>query len=283
MTSILTLAFANPAEFMQAVPGIEANTTFESLNASAVAAKKDMVALLTLDVWTEAVSDDDNKQLLQIAWANLTMYKHVIFTVMKARMTNDKQIYKPEREEMRRQYIDNYYSAMDSLIEAVSSSDAWKQTNYYKLQDKLIIKTIADFESYYPIDNSYLFFYRTMAIQRRTLIAEGFDQSYSMIANRDDLKDKMNTAFVLYVVSLAAAQFDPIALPPTIRDMISDNNSSGGSIDKEAKTRDLAASLAKQSMDIVRSIETALSTPTSDSFASDEDFQQHGDKYLLIP
>lgn len=266
---------------MESVPGIEANTTFAELNASAVSAKKDMVNVLTKDIWANAIKAPDQLPLLQVAWANLTMYKHVIFTVMKVRVNSDKQIYKPEREEMRRQYLDNYYNAFDSLIAALSATDEWKETTYFKQQDKLPVKTIEAFEACYPIDNSYLFFYRTMALQRMALM-DGFSQSLDMVKDKEDYADQMNLAFVLYVISLATAQFDPIYLPPTIRDMVSDINVSSGSIDKEAKTRDFAVSLAKKSSDIVRSIELALSTPTADSFASEGDFQQRGDKHFLM-
>ncbi len=53
-------------------------------------------------------------------------------------------VYKNEYESMQRQYIDNYYNAMDSLIEELSENDnysaLWKETPEYKLLDTLEIK-----------------------------------------------------------------------------------------------------------------------------------------------
>ncbi|MDR3119655.1 MAG: hypothetical protein LBU44_09645 [Mediterranea sp.] len=54
--------------------------------------------------------------------ANLTLAKQLIFDVINRRKS-DIDIYKYELEAMRRAYIENYFNAMDTLIQLLNASD----------------------------------------------------------------------------------------------------------------------------------------------------------------
>lgn len=70
---------------------------------------------------------------------------------------------------MRRSYIENYYNAMDTVIQLLDNSQtvpSWKETRYKKMLDVLKIKSTEEFDMLYTIDMSYLFFsgpYRSRA------------------------------------------------------------------------------------------------------------------------
>ena len=53
---------------------------------------------------------------------------------------DDVDIYKHEQESMRRSYIENYYNAMDTVIQLLDNSQtvpSWKETRYKKMLDVL--------------------------------------------------------------------------------------------------------------------------------------------------
>ena len=131
-----------------------------------------MVIILTKDVYTDLTADEGElKEALRLAMANLTMAKQLIFDVVSKRK-DDVDIYKHEQESMRRSYIENYYNAMDTVIQLLDNSQtvpSWKETRYKKMLDVLKIKSTEEFDMLYTIDMSYLFFFRTIPIQSEAL------------------------------------------------------------------------------------------------------------------
>ena len=119
-----------------------------------------MVIILTKDVYTDLTADEGElKEALRLAMANLTMAKQLIFDVVSKRK-DDVDIYKHEQESMRRSYIENYYNAMDTVIQLLDNSQtvpSWKETRYKKMLDVLKIKSTEEFDMLYTIDMSYLF------------------------------------------------------------------------------------------------------------------------------
>lgn len=106
---ILEELFTTISEFRKYAPYAESNVTFDQLNSSAISAKKQMVIILTKDVYTDLTADEGElKEALRLAMANLTMAKQLIFDVVSKRK-DDVDIYKHEQESMRRSYIENYY------------------------------------------------------------------------------------------------------------------------------------------------------------------------------
>ena len=70
---ILEELFTTISEFRKYAPYAESNVTFDQLNSSAISAKKQMVIILTKDVYTELTADEGElKEALRLAMANLT-------------------------------------------------------------------------------------------------------------------------------------------------------------------------------------------------------------------
>lgn len=170
---VLEELFSTLKDFQTMVSGVDSSVDFSTLNSSAISAKKQIVNILSANVYKQLLAGEGElKEILQLAVGNPTMAKNILFDVIRKRKA-DVDIYKYEMENMRRFYIDNYFNAMDSLI-SITENDPqdqmkWKETPYCKLRDKLKIKSTDEFNLLYPIDSFYLFFFRTIPIENEIL------------------------------------------------------------------------------------------------------------------
>ena len=279
--------FQNIAEFRQMVPGISANLEFSELNSSAISARKQIRNIITSELWNiiKAESDTDARLYLANAFGNLIMHKAFIFDVIANRVSGQADVYKHELETMRRQYIDNYFNAMDSLIqelsENVSYSAKWKATSDFQLIDELKIKTTTEFNSYYGIDMSYLFFFRTISLQREILL-DGISDTFEKATGREDLIKKLKLALSHLVVALALSRFDIIELPATIRSLFDEQKASRSGSDEQNRILKLASELRGNAMNIIAAVELALSEPDTSDIVSQTSLNRPEDKIYLI-
>lgn len=290
--SVINDLFSNVAEFRKYVPGISANIEFAELSSSAISARKQISAIITPELWKlikEEVTTTDAKEYLRNAFGNLIMHKSLIFDIISKRKSETADVYKHEFEAMRRQYIDNYYNAMDSLIQELTENEVysaqWKKTHDYKLLQELQIQTTADFNSYYGIDLSYLFFFRTIPLQREILL-DGLDDMFTEIASLDpariDLISKLKLALSQLVVALALSRFDIIELPSTIRSLFDDQKSSRSGSDEQNRVLRLSADLRENAKSIISAVELVLSEPDESHIVSETSFNQPDDKIYLM-
>lgn len=279
--------FQNIAEFREMVPGISANLEFSELNSSAISARKQIRNIITSDLWDQIKSETDSDAHLYLsnAFANLIMHKALIFDVIAKRMSGTADVYKHELETMRRQYIDNYYNAMDSLIQELSENSAysekWRASSDYKLIDELKIKTTAEFNSFYGIDMSYLFFFRSISIQREILL-DGISDTFVKAVEREDLIKKLKLALSHLVVAMAITRFDIIELPATIRSLFDEQKTSRSGSDEQNRILALASELRSRAMNIVSGVELALSEPDTSDIVSETSMNREEDKIYLI-
>lgn len=279
--------FQNIAEFREMVPGISANLEFSELNSSAISARKQIRNIITSDLWDQIKSETDSDAHLYLsnAFANLIMHKALIFDVIAKRMSGTADVYKHELETMRRQYIDNYYNAMDSLIQELSENSAysekWRASSDYKLIDELKIKTTAEFNSFYGIDMSYLFFFRSISIQREILL-DGISDTFVKAVEREDLIKKLKLALSHLVVAMAITRFDIIELPATIRSLFDEQKTSRSGSDEQNRILALASELRGNAMNIVSGVELALSEPDTSDIVSETSMNREEDKIYLI-
>lgn len=279
--------FQNIAEFREMVPGISANLEFSELNSSAISARKQIRNIITSDLWDQIKSETDSDAHLYLsnAFANLIMHKALIFDVIAKRVSGKADVYKHELETMRRQYIDNYYNAMDSLIQELSENSAysekWRASSDYKLIDELKIKTTAEFNSFYGIDMSYLFFFRSISIQREILL-DGISDTFVKAVEREDLTKKLKLALSHLVVAMAITRFDIIELPATIRNLFDEQKTSRSGSDEQNRILALASELRGNAMNIVSGVELALSEPDTSDIVSETSMNREEDKIYLI-
>jgi hypothetical protein len=224
---------------------------------------------------------------LCMAMANLTMFQHLVFDIIARRESGSGEVYKTELETMRRQYIDNYYNAMDSLLQEFELSECYKE-NWHNTPGRkdyatLKIKTATDFDSFYGIDMSYLFFFRTIPIQKEVL-DDVISSYFERIKEKNDsaLERKLLRALAQLIVSIAIVRFDIIELPATIRSLFDEQKSSRSGADEHSRLKELSASLHKSALDILQGVDLILSEPESGSIDTETSFNEPEDKIYLL-
>ena len=280
---ILTYLFVDIADFRSFAPYVESNVTFEELNSSALSAKKQIIIILSKAVYEEVckTEEDETKAALKSAMANLTLAKQMVFDVIKRRK-DDIDIYKHEQESMRRAYQDNYFNAMDTLIQLLTEgSESWKKTRYYKLLETLRIRTADEFDTLYPIDQSYLFFFRTVPLQQEAL-DDGLRGYFDRAQDKEETTNMLLRCLAKQTVAIALRRFDIIEFPPTIRSLFDDSTASRSGKDEQQRMLDLASQLNNEVQNALADIDLILNSSSGGSVDTETSFNRPDDKIYLM-
>lgn len=280
---ILTDLFVDIADFRSFAPYVESNVTFEELNSSALSAKKQIIIILSKAVYEEVCKDqpDETKAALKSAMANLTLAKQMVFDVIKRRK-DDIDIYKHEQESMRRAYQDNYFNAMDTLIQLLTEgSESWKKTRYYKLLETLRIRTADEFDTLYPIDQSYLFFFRTVPLQQEAL-DDGLRGYFDRAQDKEETTNMLLRCLAKQTVAIALRRFDIIEFPPTIRSLFDDSTASRSGKDEQQRMLDLASQLSYEVQNALADIDLIINSSSGGSVDTETSFNRPDDKIYLM-
>lgn len=267
---VLEELFQTNAHFQEYAPGFDTSDNFKSYNANALGVKKEITDLISLENWNEIVASGDSDELeaLRLAVANKVLYKYAIFRVVTDRKNDRGDTYKYELEKMQRQYIDNYHSAMNTLFEIISADGSvydLSDTYIGKMMDGLRISTVEDFQRNYYIDTSFLYFVRTIPIQRNLLLSK-FEGYYTKLDDkeRNDLKDKLDMALVHNIVADSLLQFDLIEFPPTMHSYFDDNTLSRSGKDENNRSKEIASKLLQDANNTLSNIDLILADTTLD-------------------
>lgn len=284
---VLNQLFPTLADFTEAAPGVEkAGVTFVSLNAMAISARKSITGVISESIWTQIAGETDTDALMYLrsAWANRIMYGYHIFITVSNRHEKKADTYKYELEAMRRQYIDNYHNAMDSLLHILGEDPAynWGNTWMARQMEGLRLRTVLDFEEFYSIDTSYLYFIRTVPIQKKELLMT-FNGYYEKLAaaGRDDLQPNLDTALVYTIIARTLLQFDIIELPPTIRNYFDDNTLSRNGKDERDALTNMADNFLSDADSLLGNIDLAL-TDGSGDVDTGTNLNDEGNKYYMM-
>lgn len=286
--NVLTDLFDHITDLREYVPYVSSDIELEELNPSAIGARKQIQGIITPTIWKSIIEDPKSEawHQLKLAFGNLTMNKAIIFSTIAKRMSGGADVYKYELETMRRQYIDNYFNAMDSLIQELNTNEAyqetWHKTTDFQYLDNLRIKTTAEFNSLYGIDMSYLFFFRTIAIQREVLDDTIGGYFTSIEDRKTEFEAKLKRALAMLVISIALCRFDIIEFPATIRSLFDEQKSSRNGTDERNGQLGLAATLQSQAMEAIKAIDLALSEPESGNIDSTTSYNRESDKIFLM-
>ncbi len=282
---ILQSLFSSLSDFARYASGADMSLPLPSLESSAVPAKKQVCNIISPGVYDLVIASDGQiKEAVRQAVANLTLFFDVPFYVQRKR-TAGIEVYKNEAEGMKRSYIDTYYSAMDTILLLLDSSsgdisEAWQQAPYCAIRDKVRIKTVEEFNLVYHIDNSYLFFFRTLPIQLE-LLDNMFFSYYDRLGQRADLLPRLDRALVMFIIATAIRRFDPIELPATIRNLFSDTTASRSGDKEQSRLLQLADELSSEAMSAVSLIDASLSESSN---VADPNIDRHpDDKFYFMP
>lgn len=286
---ILEELFTDVATLREYVPFMDSNIAFSELGSSAKSAKKQICVIITPEVYSAIIGKGNGSifEELRTAVANLTLAKQVVFDAINRRK-QEIDIYKHEQESMRRAYIENYYNSMDSLVQELEKSDieSWKETRYKKILESLRIKTAPEFDELYPIDGSYLFFFRIIPFQREAL-EDYMNGYYSRVSDDDESKNsiyrKLDRCLAMYTVAKSLRQFDIVEFPSTIRNLFEDSKAMRYGTQEQERILALSEQLKNEADQLLRDIDTMLSNSEGGNVSTEESYLLPSDKFYLMP
>lgn len=282
---ILEELFKNLTEFRHYAPYSETNIEFKDLNSSASSARKQICIILSTEVYDIVLKKEGEiHDALLTAMANLTLAKQLVFDVVKQRKS-DVDIYKYEMEAMRRSYIENYFSGMDTLIQLLNKEDSleeWKNSRYCKLLSSLRIQTAEDFDFLYSIDLSYLFFFRIIPLQKEVL-DEGMTGYFERVVDNQEIKDLLLHALAKSTIALALRRLDILEFPSTIRNLFDDSKTSRSGKDEQERMLALAEQLTGEAQSLLKNIDLMLSNNDSGIVDTETSFNTPDDKIIMMP
>lgn len=284
--NVLEALFKTIDEFRKYVPSVESNVTFSELNSSATSARKQIIVVLSSDVYEKVLQDTGDKHAaLLSAMGNLTLAKQLIFDVINRRKSQI-EVYKYELEAMRRSYVENYYNGMDTLIQLLDSDTSkenkWKESRYYKLLDTLKIKDTESFDFLYPIDLSYLFFFRIIPLQKEAL-DEGMKGYFDRASTNEDAINMLLRALSKMTVAIALRRFDILEFPSTIRNLFEDSKAIRSGRDEQNRMLFLSEQLSNEVQLLLRDVDLMLSNSDSETFDTESSSNNPDDKIILMP
>lgn len=282
--NVLEELFIDVAQFHLYSPYAESNMNFKDLASSAMSAIKQVQSVISPDIYKKiaAGEDNDEKDALRSAVANLTLAKQLIFNVLSLRKS-DVDIYKNEQEQMRRAYRDNYYNAMDTLLQLLDSDEEWKKTKTYKDLENLKLKTTYEFDASYPIDNSFLYFFRCVPIQQEALddYVSGY---YERLPEKDQTnRRKLDRCLAKITVALSLRRFDILEFPSTIRNLFEDSKVMRYGTQEQERMLTLSDDLMSQALESLKNINLSLSGNTDVDIVTETSFNRPDDKIYLMP
>lgn len=286
MKNVLVDIFKDFGSFSKYAPGVETNMDLNDLLSSGLTARKRVETIITADVFNAIISNSDEAFIepLRSAVANITMASQLIFDSINRRK-NQVDVYKYEIEGMKRAYMDNYYNAMDSIIQRLMSTEVtsentdspaalWRKSRYYKIIDSCNIKTTEAFDSIYPIDLSYFFFFRLLPLQKETL-DERLSAYYDRLTadNRERIEPALTLALAKKTIAKSLRRFDILEFPPTIRNLFDDSHASRSGKDEHDAALALADRLDLEAEGLISNADTLLSTDASVDFCSNSAYK----------
>ena len=296
MKNVLVDIFKDFGTFSKYAPGVETNMDLNDLLSSGITARKRVETIITAEVFNAIVGNPDDAliEALRSAIANMTMASQLIFDSINRRK-NNVDVYKYEIEGMKRSYMDNYYNAMDTIIRQLMSAEVksedtdspvvlWRKSRYYKIIDGCKIRTADEFDSIYPIDLSYFFFFRILPLQKETL-DERLSAYYDRLTddNRERIEPILTLALVKKTVAKSLRRFDILEFPPTIRNLFDDSHASRSGKDEHDAALDLADRLDLEAEELISNADTLLATDASVDFCSNSAYNLPDDKIIMLP
>lgn len=296
MKNVLVDIFKDFGTFSKYAPGVETNMDLNDLLSSGVTARKRVETIITAEVFNAIVANPDDALIesLRSAIANMTMASQLIFDSINRRK-NNVDVYKYEIEGMKRSYMDNYYNAMDTIIRQLMSAEVksedtdspaalWRKSRYYKIIGVCKIRTADEFDSIYPIDLSYFFFFRILPLQKETL-DERLSAYYDRLTddNRERIEPILTLALVKKTVAKSLRRFDILEFPPTIRNLFDDSHASRSGKDEHDAALDLADRLDLEAEELIANADTLLATDASVDFCSNSAYNRPDDKIIMLP
>nr|DAO25137.1 MAG TPA: hypothetical protein [Caudoviricetes sp.] len=292
MKNVLVDIFKNFSTFSLYAPGVETNMDLNDLRSSGLTARKRIETVISRTVFDELLKEEENSPLmeaLRAAMANMTMANQIIFDSVNRRKS-EVNVYKYELEAMKRSYMENYCNAIDTLVQLLSEptegdiAELWRKTPYFPILERCEIKTMDQMDSIYPIDASYLYFFRTIPLQKETL-----DEVMSIYFEKltDDNRERIRPILLLALVKKTIAKslrrFDILEFPSTIRNLFDDSHAARSGKDESSAIFALADRLDREAEELLSNADTLLSSESVSDFCSNSAYNHPDDNIIMLP
>lgn len=290
--NILVDIFKNFSTFSLYAPGVETNMDLNDLRSSGLTARKRIETVISRPVFEKLLKEEEASPLmeaLRAAMANMTMANQIIFDSINRRK-KEVNVYKYELETMKRSYMENYCNAIDTLVQLLSEptegeiAELWKKTPYYPILERCEIKTMNQMDAIYPIDASYLYFFRTVPLQKETL-DEVMSIYFEKLTddNRERIRPLLLLALVKKTIAKSLRRFDILEFPSTIRNLFDDSHASRSGKDESSAIFALADRLDREAEELLSNADTLLSSETVSDFCSTSAYNNPDDNIIMLP
>ncbi|QUB63419.1 hypothetical protein J5A54_01545 [Prevotella melaninogenica] len=290
--NILVDIFKNFSTFSLYAPGVETNMDLNDLRSSGLTARKRIETVISRTVFDELLKEKEDSPLmeaLRAAMANMTMANQIIFDSVNRRKS-EVNVYKYELEAMKRSYTENYCNAIDTLVQLLSEptegeiAELWRKTPYYPILERCEIKTMDQMDAIYPIDASYLYFFRTVPLQKETL-DEVMSVYFEKLTddNRERIRPILLLALVKKTIAKSLRRFDILEFPSTIRNLFDDSHAARSGKDESSAIFALADRLDREAEELLSNADTLLSSETVSDFCSNSAYNHPDDNIIMLP
>lgn len=290
--NILLDIFKNFSTFSLYAPGVETNMDLNDLRSSGLTARKRIETVISRAVFDELLKEKEDSPLmeaLRAAMANMTMANQIIFDSVNRRK-GEVNVYKYELEAMKRSYMENYCNSIDTLVQLLSEptegeiAELWRKTPYFPILERCEIKTMDQMDSIYPIDASYLYFFRTIPLQKETL-DEVMSIYFEKLTNdnRERIRPILLLALVKKTIAKSLRRFDILEFPSTIRNLFDDSHAARSGKDESSAIFALADRLDREAEELLSNADTLLSSETVSDFCSNSAYNNPDDNIIMLP
>lgn len=292
MKNVLVDIFKNFSTFSLYAPGVETNMDLNDLRSSGLTARKRIETVISRAVFDELLKEKEDSPLmeaLRAAMANMTMANQIIFDSVNRRKS-EVNVYKYELEAMKRSYMENYCNAIDTLVQLLSEptegdiAELWRKTPYFPILERCEIKTMDQMDSIYPIDASYLYFFRTIPLQKETL-DEVMSIYFEKLTddNRERIRPILLLALVKKTIVKSLRRFDILEFPSTIRNLFDDSHAARSGKDESSAIFALADRLDREAEELLSNADTLLSSESVSDFCSNSAYNHPDDNIIMLP
>ena len=290
--NILVDIFKNFSTFSLYAPGVETNMDLNDLRSSGLTARKRIETVISRAVFDELLKEKEDSPLmeaLRAAMANMTMANQIIFDSVNRRKS-EVNVYKYELEAMKRSYMENYCNSIDTLVQLLSEptegeiAELWRKTPYFPILERCEIKTMDQMDSIYPIDASYLYFFRTIPLQKETL-DEVMSIYFEKLTddNRELIRPILLLALVKKTIAKSLRRFDILEFPSTIRNLFDDSHAARSGKDESSAIFALADRLDREAEELLSNADTLLSSESVSDFCSNSAYNHPDDNIIMLP
>ena len=271
--------------------------TLSSSQKTAIATIRNIIPDEVLSFIEDTTSDDIDKKkvladaldYLKLALANRIMFNYLPYWAV-SKNNSEQKLYKYQFENLKDDYIKQFWSAMDSLLNLLDNKATdsffkeWKTADIYKNRQELLIKSAKDFSYYFNISGSSYFFSQIQYLIREVTASE-INTRFGSLSDTekatllDKYKDTVMRALCYEVMARVVKVFDLTELPESLRKDITSEYSTSGSM---MQNRDrLSTELEKKASLYLLQMETAVSKSLNKATGI-EDYNRESNKFFSV-